>query len=63
MIVFEYFYRMMDIFGPRMDEWACGKHRHIDNEDARMVYFKSIVIDSNFSLLRVYALLSCVGGL
>ena len=41
MIVFEYFYHMMDIFGPRMDEWACGKHRHIDNEDARMVYFKA----------------------
>ena len=33
MIVFEYFISKMNIFGPPMNEWACRKQRHIDNED------------------------------
>ena len=33
MIVFEYLYDMMDVFGPLMDKYAKGDLRHIDNED------------------------------
>jgi hypothetical protein len=33
MIVFEYLYKMMDVFGPLMDKWANGALRHIENED------------------------------
>lgn len=33
MIVFEYMYQMMDVFGPLMDEYAKGEVRHIGNED------------------------------
>ena len=32
-MVFEYLYGMMEEFGPRMDEWATGKCRHVGNED------------------------------
>ena len=39
MIVFEYLYKMMDVFGPLMDEWAEGGHRHIENEDDDLVKF------------------------
>ena len=38
MIVFEYLYKMMEVFGPLMDEWAHGKFRHIENEDHDVVY-------------------------
>ena len=37
MIVFEYLYKMMKVFGPLMDEWAHGKFRHIENEDHDVV--------------------------
>ncbi len=37
MIVFEYLYGMMDILSHKMDEWANGEHRHVDNEDEDMV--------------------------
>lgn len=30
MIVFEYMYDMMDVFGPLMDEWGCGNRRHVN---------------------------------
>lgn len=33
MIVFEYLYDMMDVFGPEMDRYAEGEYRCIDNED------------------------------
>ena len=33
MIVFEYLFSMMDIFGPHMDDYAQGRIRIIDNED------------------------------
>ena len=33
MIVFKYFFEKMDIFAPYMNKWACGDHRHIDNEE------------------------------
>ncbi len=33
MIVFEYLYGMMDVFGPFMDKYAMGEARIIDNED------------------------------
>ena len=31
MIVFEYFYDKMSLFGPRMETWA-EDHQHADNE-------------------------------
>lgn len=37
MIVFEYLYQMMGVFGPLMDEWARGRQRHIENEDDNLV--------------------------
>ena len=37
MIVFEYLYKMMGIFGPLMDDWARGKYRHIENEEDNVV--------------------------
>ena len=37
MIVFEYMYDNMDVFGHHMDQWATGKRRHIGNEDDSMV--------------------------
>lgn len=37
MIVFEYLYQMMGVFGPLMDEWARGRQRHIENEDDDVV--------------------------
>ena len=33
MIVFEYLYSMMGVFGPKMDEFATGGNRLVDNED------------------------------
>lgn len=42
MIVFEYLYGMMgDVFGPKMDEFATGENRLVDNEDdeeVRVIY-------------------------
>ncbi len=33
MLVLKYFVEKMEIFAPYMNEWACGKRRHVDNED------------------------------
>ena len=33
MIVFEYLYSMMTVFGPKMNNYAMGEVRIIDNED------------------------------
>ncbi len=35
--MFEYMYGMMEEFGPRMDRWARGDLRHVDNEDDDVV--------------------------
>ncbi len=32
MIVLQYFLEKMEIFAPHMNKWACGTHRHVDNE-------------------------------
>jgi hypothetical protein len=37
MIVFECLYKMMDVFGPLMDDWANGKNRHVENEEDNVV--------------------------
>ena len=42
MIVFEYLYGMMAVFGPLMDDWAHGNHRHIENEDDDDVRLSSL---------------------
>ena len=44
MIVFEYLHGMMEVFGPLMDEWAHGHHRHIENEDVDDVRMSSLVL-------------------
>ena len=33
MIVFEFMFDMMPEFGARMDQWATGELRHVDNKD------------------------------
>ena len=33
MIVLEYLYGMMSVFGPKMDAYATGEARLVDNED------------------------------
>ena len=66
MIVFEYLYGMMDVFGPLMDKWASGKRRHVGNEDDDKVrcHFscRGQVYASKFSIatyLSSYTLLLC----
>lgn len=44
MIVFEYMYRMMGVFGPLMDEYARGEVRIIDNEDDDEVSIKPDIV-------------------
>ncbi len=50
MIVFEYLFDMMDVFGPLMDEYAKGEVRHIDNEDKDKV--RPILCGKGLSLLK-----------
>lgn len=40
MIVFEYLYGMMDVFGLLMDEYAYGKRRLFDSQDDDDVHDK-----------------------
>ncbi len=56
MIVFEYLYGMMDVFGPEMDKYANGERRHVDNEDDDAVS-NSIVAVSNLikPLIKPYS--------
>ena len=44
MIVFEFMFDMMPEFGARMDQWATGKFRHVDNKDDDQVFTPYILI-------------------
>ena len=42
MIVFEYLYGMMNIFGPLMDEYAMGKKKLVDSTEVCHIQKKFI---------------------
>jgi hypothetical protein len=37
MIVFEYLYKMMDVFGPLMDDRARSVHHHVEDNMVKIV--------------------------
>ena len=49
MIVFEYLYSMMDVFGPLMDQYANGEIKLIDSKEVSILAINILVI-----LVRTY---------
>ena len=52
MMVFKYFFDKMALFGPKMDAWACGNRRHVDNtEDDMESVSKTIKILTQYYII------------